>query len=130
MDLARSLGVAERVSWVGGLSDTNPAYGAADVLLHPSIYDAFGLVVAEAMAHGVPPIVSHTSGIAELVEHGVSGWVVRPREPEDSIVALRSVVADPELGRRLGANARSVANSRTWDVVAEETLAVYEEAAS
>lgn len=124
---ARSLGIADRVWWVEGMPDTSPAYAAADVLLHPSIYDAFGLVVAEAMSYGVPPVVSSSTGVAELVEDRASGWIVRAGEPDDSVAALRALKDDPVLVSRLGRNARSVAESRSWDVVAEETMAVYEQ---
>jgi UDP-glucose:(heptosyl)LPS alpha-1,3-glucosyltransferase len=124
---ARTLNAAERVWWVNGLPDLTPAYGAADVLLHPTIYDAFGLVVAEAMAHGVIPLVSDQAGIAELVTDRVSGWVVRPRRPEESAAALRAIQQDGELRARLATEARKLAQTRSWDDVARETVAVYEE---
>jgi UDP-glucose:(heptosyl)LPS alpha-1,3-glucosyltransferase len=124
---ARAQGIAERVWWVRGLPELTPAYAAADVLLHPTIYDAFGLVVAEAMAHGVVPIVSDQAGVAELVTDRVSGWVVRPRRPEESAAALRALATDADLRAALAAQARRVAQSRSWDDVARETLAVYDE---
>lgn len=127
LEVARSLGIADRVWWVEGMPDTSYAYAASDVLLHPSIYDAFGLVVSEAMSYGVPPVVSSSTGVAELVEDRVSGWIVRAGVPDDSAAALRALREDPSLASRLGSNARSVAESRSWNVVAEETMAVYEQ---
>jgi glycosyltransferase involved in cell wall biosynthesis len=124
---AGTRGIAERVWWVQGLPELSAAYAAADVLLHPTIYDAFGLVVAEAMAHGLVPVVSDQAGVAELLTDRVSGWVVRPRRPEESAAALRTLAQDPTLRATLAAQARRVAQSRTWDDVARDTLAVYDE---
>lgn len=123
---AQALGIDDRVHWVGPLSDMEPAYAAADVLLHPTIYDAFGLVVAEAMAAGVPPIVPRTAGVSELIADRVSGWVTETPELVETTAALATLARDPDLRRRLGAGARSTSASRTWETVARETLAVYE----
>jgi len=125
--LAQHLGVAERVWWVNGLEDLTPAYAASDVLLHPTIYDAFGLVVAEAMAHGVVPILSRAAGVSEFVTDRESGWMVRPRHPEDSAAALQAFAKDAALRERMARAAHAAAARRTWDDVARETLAVYED---
>jgi UDP-glucose:(heptosyl)LPS alpha-1,3-glucosyltransferase len=124
---ARALGLGERVWWVSGLPDLTPAYAASDVLLHPTIYDAFGLVVAEAMACGLVPIVSDQAGVADHVTHHMSGWIVRPRRAEESAAAMRALTADSDLRTRMAAEARRVAQERSWDDVLRETLAVYEE---
>lgn len=127
---AAQLGIEGQVRWLGRLDDMTPAYAAADVLLHPTIYDAFGLVVAEAMACGVPPVVSAEAGIAELIADGESGTLVPPNDPEVIAAALERLAGDPALRARLARGARGVAQERTWDHVALETLAVYEHAAS
>ncbi len=118
-----------RLRWIGPLEDVGPAYQAADLLLHPTIYDSFGLVVAEAMAHGVPPVVTPAAGIAELIRHGESGWVVEGDALSGTAAAVRVLAQDAAARRRLAEGARAVAASRSWDHVAQETLAVYEEAA-
>jgi UDP-glucose:(heptosyl)LPS alpha-1,3-glucosyltransferase len=119
---ARLLGIENRVHWPGALSDMGRAYAAADVLLHPTIYDTFALVVAEAMACGVPVIVSPEAGIGDLIRHRVSGWIAGGAGVAAALAALRD---DPPLRRRLTAAARAVAAARTWDQVARETLGVY-----
>lgn len=123
---ARALGIADRITWAGPLPDPSDAFAAADVLLHPTIYDAFGLVVAEAMSHGVPVIVPQTAGIAELLKHDRSGWITTDASPDATTAALRALAGDPAIRRRLGAAGRELAATRTWDLVAEETLAVYQ----
>jgi glycosyltransferase involved in cell wall biosynthesis len=117
-----------RLHWIGPLEDVGPAYVAADFLLHPTIYDAFGLVVAEAMAYGLPPVVTAAAGIAELIQQGQSGWIVEGDVPAGTTTAVGTLARDPDLRARLSAGARAVAASRSWDQVAQETLAIYEEA--
>ncbi len=124
---ARELGIRDRVHWAGSLPDVAPAHSAADVLLHPTIYDAFGLVVAEAMAYGVPPIVSNAAGIAELIEHRVSGWIVPPNDPKACAEALRTLREDATLRETIGRRARQTASTRDWDKVTEETVSCYDQ---
>lgn len=128
-ELARALGAAERVHWLGELEDPTLAYAAADVLLHPTIYDSFGLVVAEAMANGVPPVVTEQAGISELIKHRESGWIVEGDPISGTTTALAELSSNPTLRARIGNAARDVATSRGWDTVAIETLAIYEQVA-
>ncbi|ATO35653.1 glycosyltransferase family 4 protein [Dickeya dianthicola] len=73
--LARRLGVAERVHFVGMQPDTRPYYGAADMLLLPTLYDPFPNVVLEAMASGLGVITSQQCGGKEFIQPGVNGFV-------------------------------------------------------
>jgi glycosyltransferase involved in cell wall biosynthesis len=126
---AAAAGVLDRVHWIGELPSPGIAYEAADLLLHPTIYDSFGLVVAEAMAHGVAPVVTRAAGITELIRHGESGWIVDGDPRTGTRAALQALARDPDLRARLGQGARAVAAQRTWDDVARETLAIYHDAA-
>jgi UDP-glucose:(heptosyl)LPS alpha-1,3-glucosyltransferase len=116
-----------RVHWLGSLDPVTPAYQAADVLLHPTICDSFGLVVAEAMACGVPAVVTRSAGISELIEHGRSGWIADGPSAAAVTQSLRAV-QDPAARRRMGDAARVIALGRGWDAVARETLDVYQRA--
>ena len=122
--LAKARGVASRLCWTGALDDMGPAYAAADVLLYPTIYDTFSMVVAEAMAFGVPVIVSREAGITDLIEHRQSGWILDSRGPE-AAAALRALQDDPALRTRLADGGRAVAARRMWDHVAAETMETY-----
>lgn len=124
---AEALGVASRVRWAPAQTPIADAYAAADVLVHPTIYDTFALVVAEAMAAGLPVVVSREAGIAELIEHGRSGWLLRVPEGAEVAAALNALHADVATRAALGAAAQAVAAARSWDVVAEETLRVFEQ---
>lgn len=123
-------GIAGRFHWLGYVADMSQAYAAADVLLHPTIYDAFGLVVAEAMAHGLPVIVSREAGVNDLITPGESAWVLEDLRPQTIAAALSALAGDEPLRGALGRGARRAASRRTWDDVARETMAVYERVAA
>ena len=127
--IAQRFGAADRVHWVGGLDDPAIAYAAADVLLHPTIYDSFGLVVAEAMAHGVPPIVTSAAGISELIKDKESGFVIEAEPVAGTKAALAEIISAESTRTRMAKAARECAAKRSWDVVAQETLAIYQKVA-
>ena len=129
LDLARTLGASDRVHWLGEQKDPSLAYAASDLLLHPTIYDSFGLVVAEAMAFGVTPVTTSDAGISELIEHGKSGWIVEGDIVAGTTEALVALITDKARRNRMGGSAKDVAGSRSWDVVANETLEIYERVA-
>ncbi len=76
--MAGDLGVADRVHFTGGVKDVRPYYGAADVFLLPTLYEPFGLVYGEAMACGLPAIVSRDAGAQDWIDDGKNGFVVDP----------------------------------------------------
>lgn len=125
MARAEVLGVSGRVHWAGGLDDILPAYSAADVLLHPTIYDTFAMVVAESMSYGIPVIVSPDAGVADLIRHAESGWILNP-DCTDLVAALNALSNDRSLRERLARLGQSTAEKRTWDDVATETVFAYE----
>ncbi len=77
--LAASLGVADRVRLEPPRSRIAEAFAAADVFLFPTRYEPFGMVIAEALASGVPVVTSAMAGAAELIRDGESGYVVPRR---------------------------------------------------
>jgi glycosyltransferase involved in cell wall biosynthesis len=102
-------------------------YAAADVFVLPSVEDGWGLVTNEAMAAGLPVIVSDHAGSAEIVRDGVNGFVVPARDVDALAERMNALLADAELRARMGAAARETAVSRTWDTYGEErTRLVYE----
>jgi UDP-glucose:(heptosyl)LPS alpha-1,3-glucosyltransferase len=121
---AAARGVAGRVAWAPPGTSAPDAFGAADVLLHPTIYDSFGLTVAEALALGIPVIVSRAAGVAELLEHGRSAWLMT--DAGEAGAALAALAADAPLRARLAEAGRAVAAAWTWERTVRETEAVYE----
>jgi glycosyltransferase involved in cell wall biosynthesis len=97
-------GLSRRVDWLGFLTGESKAafLETLDVLVLASEYECFGVAVAEAMAYGVPVIVSSRTGIGSIVTRYGAGVVVEPTTP-DLAAALLRIAADPELARKMGA---------------------------
>ena len=99
-------GVKERCIWLGYRRDASAIAGAAHAFVMPSVErEGLSRAVIEAMAQGVPPIVTNVGGMPELVEHNVSGIVIPPRDPEAIASAIIALEKDPALRERLGREA-------------------------
>jgi UDP-glucose:(heptosyl)LPS alpha-1,3-glucosyltransferase len=126
--LARAEGVADRVRFQPRSKQVERYFAAADVFLFPTLFETYGMVIAEAMAAGLPVVTSRAAGAAELIEHGENGWLTgAPWDPDAIAAGLRTLAADPALRARMGAAARARIAAYTWDRVAEETLSIYRE---
>ncbi|HZV01859.1 MAG TPA: glycosyltransferase family 4 protein [Planctomycetota bacterium] len=90
-------------------------YGRASVLVHASLADGWGYVVAEAMASGLPVIVTATTGAAQLVEDGRNGYVVQPRDRGAIEARLEHLARNRDLVRTLGQAARETMTRQTAD---------------
>jgi len=103
MQCAADSGVADRVEWLGFVTRENRSafFESIDVLVLVSEYESFGLAVAEAMAHGLPVIVSSRTGIASIIKKYECGMVIEPTQA-DVAGALQRLAADPALVSRLG----------------------------
>ncbi len=95
-------------------------YAAADVFVLPSVEDGFGLVTLEAMAAGVPVVISANAGSAEVVREGENGYVVPARDITALSERIGTLLGDASLRRRMGAAARETAAARTWQTYGEE----------
>jgi glycosyltransferase involved in cell wall biosynthesis len=109
--LAEDAGIADRLIWTGFVSDLAPLYRAADVFSLLSANEGMPNALLEAMASGLPSIVTPIPGCSDLVRHGEEGALV---EPNANAVAsaLREYLQNPALGRAHGAAARSRATER------------------
>ena len=126
--LAQRLGLAQRVWFVGALSDMDQAYRAADCLVHPTLEDTYAMVVLEAMAHGLPVVVSGARwcGISAELTDGVNALFLNdPRSADALTAALARVLDDAPLAKSLGANACAFAAQHTWAQVAAQHEAVF-----
>ena len=90
------------------------AFASADIFVFPSTTDTFGNVVLEAMASGLPAIVSDTGGPRELVKNGVTGYITHSRDIEDFTSATERLLADPTLRETMRSNARAAVQNRDW----------------
>lgn len=99
---AFELGVADRVTVAGWQSDLCSALGSLDVYVQPSLSEGFGLAVVEAMAEGIPVVVTPVGGMAEIVEDGVTGVVTSGTDAASIAEGLGRLMGDAELMRRCG----------------------------
>lgn len=125
-ELARTLGVLNRVTFWGYEPSPELAFRAVDVFVYPSDYDPFGMVGSEAMASGIPVILGHSIGVAELVQDGVNGLLCRPNDPQSIREKLLRLRSDATLASRLGSAGRETVVATSWDQNAEEVLKIYE----
>jgi phosphatidylinositol alpha-mannosyltransferase len=106
-----------------------PIHAACDLYLGPSIGgESFGIVVIEAMAAGLPVVVSDTPGYDEVVTDAVDGLLVPPRDVGALAGAAGRVLDTPDLAARLAAAGRARAAAFDWSVVIEQIEACYREA--
>jgi phosphatidylinositol alpha 1,6-mannosyltransferase len=99
------------------------AYAGMDVFVFPSHTDTFGNVVLEALASGVPAVVTPDGGPRSLVQEGRTGWIARD---EDFSAAIGRILADPAMLAGMRVQARQYAVSASWDAVFEGVYAAYE----
>jgi glycosyltransferase involved in cell wall biosynthesis len=126
--LARESGVASRVYFRGRVerSDVGPLLRSADVVVCVPWYEPFGIVPLEAMACGVPVVVSSVGGLVDTVLDGVTGLHVPPRAPHQLAVALNALRTDAAMRKRFGKlGAQRAASRYSWSRIAAETVDVY-----
>ncbi|MDX6519113.1 MAG: glycogen synthase, partial [Gaiellaceae bacterium] len=104
-------------------------YARASVVACPSHREGFGVVCAEAMAHGRPVVAGAVGGLLDLVVDGQTGLLVPPRDSAALRAALERLLADGALRRRLGVAGRDRARRLlSWKTVTDATIAAYREA--
>jgi glycogen synthase len=121
---ASEMGIGDKVRFTGFLrgDDVAKAFGTADLYVMPSVTEPFGIAALEAISHGVPIIISKSSGVSEVLEHAlkVDFWDIE--EMANKIVA---VLRHPPLARTLRKHALAEIRQMTWEKAAGECLTVY-----
>jgi glycosyltransferase involved in cell wall biosynthesis len=106
-----------------------PYYERSAVVVCPSRREGYGVVAREAMAYGRPVVATQAGGLTDAVEHDVTGLLVAPRDPPALRRAIEQLLADPELRRRLGNEARRKARAEwSWEGAVAALKSVYERA--
>jgi glycosyltransferase involved in cell wall biosynthesis len=118
--LARSLGVAAAVRFAGFQDPVRPWYERFDLFVLPTeANEAFGRVLAEAALAGLPLIGTRSGGIPEIIEDGVNGLLVPPKDPPALARAIARLAGDARLRSEMGSRAKSLARERYGiDVIA------------
>lgn len=124
---ARETGLADRIRFLGFRSDVATVLAAADVLVHPARYEAYGLGVHEAICRGVPAIVTACAGIAERYPKTMAGLIVSdPPRVEPLKRALLAWRAQQAAWRERTADFAAQLTARSWDDMAADIAAVLE----
>ena len=119
-------GLGGRVRLAGHRRDTVDIYRAVDLLVLPSLTEAFPMVLLEAMACGKPVVATRVGEVARMVDEGRTGRVVAPADPAALASAIASVLAEPNRGSGLGSEARSAVQARfSSDAMAQRYLDLY-----
>ena len=130
---ATSLGVRERVHFLGYLTDVSVLYQACDALAHPTLEDTFAMVVLEAMAAGLPVVVSGVPycGIAGLLHDGVDALLlVSPTDSAELARKLFSVLEPGQTRQTISEGARQFAAQWTWSAIARQQELIYYDVAA
>jgi phosphatidylinositol alpha-mannosyltransferase len=118
------------VEWLGRVSDDDKAryFASADILCSPATgQESFGIVLLEAMAAGIPIVASDIHGYKNVMQRGVQGLLVEPRNHRALAAALYKLAGDPDLRHRMGEEGRQLAPDFSWDRVTERIVDYYHE---
>ncbi len=111
-----------------GDADLVDAIKSSDVVAVPSRFEPFGIIALEAMAAGVPVLVSRVGGLAEIVKDEVDGLQVEPNSPSSIANATVRLLSEREFASKLAARAREKVKAYNWESSARRTLEAYEAA--
>lgn len=119
------LQVGARVSFLNPSPDVVQFYAAADAYVGPSLEDAYGLPILEAMACGLPVIASVAAGASEIISHKENGLLLQnPRDVKALSQLMRELCVSLELARSLGTAAERTAAAQSWD---KHAASIYEQ---
>jgi len=114
MKLTRQLGISNRVLFSGRIpqKEVSMYYAASDVVVVPSLQEAWGLVATEAMACGKPVVATRVGGLPDQVIEGFNGFLVPPRDPKALADKILYLLENPSEARRMGLNGRRLAEEK------------------
>ena len=124
--LVRDTGLKDIVHFTGFRDDLPRWMGALDILVHPALMEGMGISLLQASAAKVPIVASDVGGIPEAVRHGENGLLVPPNDAVALRAAIRKLVHDPALRKRLGETGRRIVTEEfSIDTMVEGNLSVY-----
>jgi glycosyltransferase involved in cell wall biosynthesis len=126
MEQAKGLGVLDRCRFVGFRRDLAEIFSVMDLMALPSLSEGLPNVVLEAFAASKPVVASNIGGVPELVEEGISGYLVPPGRPEPLAKAILKMLGDSEKMQSMGAAGyERVRREFTFEAQTEKLEAIY-----
>ncbi|MFO7571617.1 MAG: glycosyltransferase family 4 protein [Gaiellaceae bacterium] len=110
--LARELGIARNVFFVGYQTEVAPYYELFDAFVLPSVNEGTPVSAIEALASGTPVVANRVGGVPDVVRDGVDGFLVEPGDVDAAAARLTELAGDPALASRLGASGRDRVRGR------------------
>lgn len=121
-------GINEKVIFTGEVFGEQKAelYYLCDIFVFPSLLEGFGIAVAEAMVCGRPVVALRCSSLPEVVQDGATGFLACPKDKEDFLNKILSILENPNLGQRIGKAARLHATQNfDWHKAAEQNTRIF-----
>lgn len=127
--MASKLGLSEKVHFLGPVefNDLREIYSGASFLIVPSLAEGLPLVMLEGMSSGLPVVASKISGMEQVLEDGMNGFLIRPGDVNGLAQAINRLWTDENLTEKMGDNARKkIVSNYSWRSVARQLLDAYE----
>ena len=126
--LAKKIGISEEVVFAGSTDEPEKYYGAADLLVHPTFYDACSLTVLEALASGLPVITTASNGASGVLCHGEEGWVLDELKNGEELKRGIAYFFDEERRRQAFSRAREKGEIYSEKANFDQMIAIFREA--
>ena len=126
--IVSDLGLQDNVHFLGGMTQDQiiSEMSKADIFLLPSIEEALPVVLMEAQAMHLPVIATAVGSIAELVQDGISGYLIPPRDPETMAQKIEQLLLDHDLMARMGKNGYAfISSTYNIDTLNDSLVAIY-----
>lgn len=109
-------------TWIPSLSHTEilKVMREHDVLIFPSLFEGFGLVITEAMSQGTPVITTDRTAGPDLINHDENGWLVKAGSTEALKMAIENILQNPIIIAQAGRSAMELAKKRSWEIYGQE----------
>jgi len=124
--LASQIGISGEIVFAGSTDEPEKYYGAADLLVHPSFYDACSLTALEALASGLPVITTATNGASGIVHQGREGYVLSDPRNQQDLEEKISLLLEPDRRAEVSRNARTLAERYTAERNWREMRAIFQ----
>jgi glycosyltransferase involved in cell wall biosynthesis len=120
-------GISQHVLFTGFVDDEkrNQLLHLAEIAVFPSLYEPFGIVALEAMAAGLPVVVSDVGGLADVIDHGRNGLKMYPNDEYSLALQVKDLLRNPKLRRTIRDAAFQDIQKYDWNRIAIRTIDIY-----